>query len=161
VAIHYGQLILGVIGSQERMECTVISDAVNVASRLESMNKTYGTSLLISDIALSQCQQVDQYHKRILDKVRFYGKGSPNVVYEIFGYKYYILNEKLNDIVEFFELGISFYQNKDFVNALQQFRKCLKIYPNDKPSQFYVQRCTDYLVHGTPPDWDGIFYIEK
>src|SRR6185295_4182850 len=82
IGVHTGALMLGIIGEQSRMEGTVISDTVNLASRLEGLTKYYGAAMIISDITHQKLKEPDKYSYRVLDRVRVKGKQEPVVVLE-------------------------------------------------------------------------------
>jgi DNA-binding response OmpR family regulator len=84
VGLHIGDLMLGIIGSQDRMQGTVVADAVNLASRLEGLTRIYGSSITVSEPVLSQLKNPNGYNHRFIDKVRVKGKEDAVTVYEIF-----------------------------------------------------------------------------
>lgn len=83
IGIHFGDTIIGTIGENERIEVTVISDTVNVASRLESLSKRYGAGILVSGDVLAQLQKTKKYQVRYTDRVRAKGKQNPMDIYEV------------------------------------------------------------------------------
>ncbi|MCW7468612.1 adenylate/guanylate cyclase domain-containing protein [Leptospira kanakyensis] len=151
VGIHFGELMLGIIGEEQRIESAVLSDSMGVANSLESMTKKYGAKIIISLDALLELQHPDSYPHRILDFIKIPAKqkliGIAQVlvegVEESFGLK---LKTK-----EQFEESVNLFWDGEFVKAGVGFRSVLGIDPSDKAAKLYLERTEVYAQNGPPP----------
>ena len=156
IGINAGNLMLGTIGDNERMDGTVISDAVNLASRLEGLTKTFGASIVISESTLYDIPDYDKYHSRFLGKVKVKGKESVVTVYEIFdGDEKEEIEAKINT-KDSFESGLEYYFDKNFSKAVGKFGEVIAQNPTDKTAQIYLENSASYNRSGVPDDWEGI-----
>jgi len=156
IGINTGMLRIGTIGESGRMEGTVISDTVNVASRIEGMTKKYGVSLLISDQTFRSLEDPSKYHIREIDRVKVKGKTEPITMWEVFdGDPPDILSYKL-DIATTFEEARYLYHSKRFGEALELLMDCLVRNPRDKTAALYIDRCKLYMEMGADENGEGI-----
>ncbi|OHD11066.1 MAG: hypothetical protein A2Y41_02935 [Spirochaetes bacterium GWB1_36_13] len=164
IGMHTGNLMLGIIGEKERLDSTVISDAVNLASRLEGLTKMYGASIVMSESTLKKIKDISpdlDFHNRFLDQVKVKGKNDPVFIYEVFGDLENEFMRKKLDLDPKFQEAVSFYQKKDFKEALTLFVKILSVNPKDKASEIYLKRCEKIIKFGVPEDWDGIEKLDE
>jgi adenylate cyclase len=141
IGINTGSLMLGTVGGQSRMDSTVISDDVNLASRLEGLTKSYGVSLLISHQTLARLQNPMDYSIRFIEQTKVKGKSKAVAVFEVFdGDELEIKQGKLATKA-IFEEGLFFYHQKAFRKAAQQFETVLGMNPRDRVAQIYLERC--------------------
>jgi class 3 adenylate cyclase len=143
VGIHTGALMLGVIGVDNRMENTVISDAVNLSSRLQAITKAFNISLAISEQSFKELADPGVYKYRFIGKVKVKGKAAPVSVFEIFDGIAPELFERKMKANTFFEQGMLAYYQKEFGDAMYYFKRVLEVIPEDGAASFYLENCID------------------
>jgi class 3 adenylate cyclase len=156
IGLHRADLMLGVIGSEDRMQGAVVADAVNLAARIEGLNKMYGSYVSLSDETLSEMKESDRYRYRFMDKVRVKGREDAVAVYEVFEGDPAGLAELKEETKPAFESGIQLYYGKKFSEASVHFNQVLEKNPADLAARIYLKRCANYMVNGVPPDWTGV-----
>jgi len=141
IGINTGNLMLGTLGEHNRMEGTVISDAVNMASRLEGLTKVYGTPLLISEYSLHSLRDRSRYFLRFIDRVQVKGKSESVSVYEIFDSDQPDLRNKKQVNLNMFEDAIYHYHFHDIGIAGKLLERYLALNPEDTAANAYLKRC--------------------
>ena len=156
IGIHYGSLMVGTIGEQERMDSTVISDTVNASSRLENLNKIYGTHVIISGQTIDTFTKRDEFKIRYLDHIRVKGKSQSIKLYEVFDGDPSELVEGKLKAQPIYQTAVQYFQEQEFAKALDAFERCLEIIPTDKTFLLYVDRCRAFVSKGHIRDWHAI-----
>jgi class 3 adenylate cyclase len=156
IGLHTGKLMLGVVGGHGRMDGTVVSDAVNLASRVEGLTKLYGASIIISQDTLMKLQDPDRYNYRFLDVVKVKGKKEAVHIFEVLdGEPSHIRNLKIETKLTFGR-SVNYYKNKEIDKALEGFQAVSHINPHDFAAKLYIVRCKNIVDFGLPKDWDGV-----
>ena len=156
IGLHVGNLMLGTIGERERMESTVIADAVNLASRLEGLTKVYGAGILVSETIISRLSDREQYKYRFVDRVTVKGKTTAVSVFEIYDPETEQSIALKQQTAEVFQEGLDFYYKQKFVLAQKIFQNILQINPEDKVAMLYFKRSRKYRMYGAPDGWAGV-----
>ncbi|MFW6215747.1 MAG: CHASE2 domain-containing protein, partial [Alkalispirochaetaceae bacterium] len=153
IGINTGEMIVGNLGTNRRMNYTVMGHSVNLAARLEGINKTYGTSVCISEETRKALDE--RFLARRMDRVRAVGMDRPVRLYELVGY----LEEStapLREAVELFEAGIDDFEARAWERAQARFTTVLRIYPDDGPAKLFLRRCEEFLADPPRETWDGV-----
>ena len=160
IGVNTGKMMLGTLGESDRMEGSVISDAVNLAARLEGLTKLYKTPLLLSEETLLKIGN-SIFDTRLIDKVAVKGKENHVMVYEVLnGESSYLRDAKISTLPKF-KKGFELYQNQQFENALELFRTCIEKVPEDGVAELYIERCQKLISSGWDTEtWDGINYMD-
>ncbi|SVD35537.1 uncharacterized protein METZ01_LOCUS388391 [marine metagenome] len=158
MGLNTGQILSGNIGSEKRMDYTVIGDAVNLASRMESACKRYGAHILISDMTFQSLKAT--YRTRQVDRLIVKGKTKSVGVYEVLDYHTKKTFPNMIEVLEMFNNGIEYYNEGRWDDAIKQFTKAGQGNPNDQCTSMYIKRC-QVLKKKNPKDWDGVWIAKS
>jgi adenylate cyclase len=162
IGLNTGVASVGNMGSALRYGYTALGDAVNLSSRLEGLNKDYGTHIIVNETTY-QAAKDDGFIFRELDLMRVKGKLQPVTIYQLLGRKTDFEEdgsaESVRLQVERFTRARELYRNRQWEAAKSSFQNILDEWPQDGPARVYLERCQEYSTSEPPANWDGVFVM--
>jgi hypothetical protein len=152
--------MLGTIGGSDHMSCSVISDAVNLASRTEGLTKIYGAALLVSEYTHQRLVDPDRYLMRLVDRVQVQGMERPVTMYEVFDGDEEDERARKQRTLATYHEALTHYREHRFSAAHALIRQCLAIAPNDVLLGLYENRCVKLMRQPPPPGWQGVTRLD-
>ncbi len=148
IGLNTGMVMIGTVGGVNRMDSTVIGDAVNLTARLEGATKTYHSPLIISQNTLYDLTDPSKFSIRFLDRIRVKGKSQPLSIYEVFDNDEEEIRTNKKNSLPIFEKAVAYYHMKDVGLAIPLLKHCIEIAPDDFPVLIYLERCYEYQATG-------------
>jgi len=158
IGINSGDMVVGNMGTQKKMNYTIISNAVNLAARLEGVNKQYGTWILAAEHTVKETANL--FLTRRLDRIRVVGINEPVQIYEILE-TMENASQELQQKIDLFHKAKDLFEERHWKPAEQGFYHILEQFPDDGPSSLYLNRCRQFISHEPLPDWDGVFNMNE
>jgi adenylate cyclase len=156
IGINTGEMVVGNMGTAQKMDYTMMGNSVNLAARLEGVNKQYGTWTLVSEATRTDAGE--DFAFRELDRVRVVGISEPVRLFELVDEKS-MMDSETAELLDSFRDGLESFENREWQEALKKFQETLKIRPEDGPTQFFVKRCKEFIRKPPPENWDGAFNL--
>jgi adenylate cyclase len=159
IGLATGEVLAGSVGPSKRMEYTAIGNNVNLAARLESANKYYGTAVLLAATTVDGLKSPSVLRR--LDLIQAKGISQPTWIYESLGHHTSATFPKLASLIKAYEAGVDCYQRRDWTTGLAHFATALELAPQDRPSRILFDRCRYYQA--SPPEdvWDGVWIMQE
>lgn len=155
--IHFGEAIVGNIGSRERLNYTALGDSINMASRLESINKYYKTQITVSEPVYHMIKH--KFILRMIDYVYLKGKKEPTYLYELIAENSSQLSFDVAKYTTTFHSAFHAYQQQQWLTAIEIFEACLILYPSDTIAPLLIERCKFLAKNPPESHWDGAWHL--
>jgi adenylate cyclase len=158
IGLNTGPMIIGNMGAARKFNYTVIGDSVNLASRLEGVNKEYGTGLIVSEWTYGAVRE--RISGRRLDRIAVKGRSAPVTIYELLEERSGRSGDLSAGVAEY-EAGLELYFGRRFREAAEAFARVLQLRTDDPPARVFLARATEFAANPPPPEWDGVYVMRR